>query len=101
MQTIEIKGHIYGYRQWDDKLQFSFSEYDMGGSWFKVREHRIVTEVPAGFDPRLAQVAALQEQLEKLRAEFGKRVTEINEQIQSLQALPFDGVQESGAVHAD
>lgn len=90
MKTIEIKGHIYARHDYMGKLDFSFFQFDVGGDYFPVCEHRIVTEMPADFDPHVAQVSALQAQLEKLRAEFGKRVAEINEQIQSLQALPFE-----------
>lgn len=95
MQTIEIKGQIYARRNWQDQLEFGFYDFDIGSDWFPVCDHKIVTEIPAGFDPRLAQVAALQAQLEKLRAEFTKRVTEINEQIQSITAIEYTPAQEA------
>ncbi|NSX14036.1 hypothetical protein HTY52_08120 [Cupriavidus taiwanensis] len=95
MQTIEIKGHIYARRDWDNKLHFAFFEFEVDGEWFKVCEHKIVTETPVGFDPTAAHVAALHEQLERLRADFAKRVTEINAQIQSLQAIEHQPADEA------
>lgn len=95
MQTIEISGHIYGKRNWNDELEFTFFDFEPNGDWFPVCEHKIATETPAGFDPTLAQIAALEGQREKLRAEFTKRLTEINERIQSLQAIEYSPAQEA------
>ncbi|MCG5259778.1 hypothetical protein EM868_09150 [Cupriavidus gilardii] len=88
MQTIEIKGAIYAYRSAiDDSLMFIFAESELGHGWFRVCDHKIVAELPAGFDPRAAEVAGLEREREKVRAEMTMRITEINERIQSLLAI--------------
>lgn len=90
MKTIEIKGHVYARVDWDDKLQFTFFDFVPGSDWFKVCEHKIVTEYPSDFDPCTAQIEELQRQITKARADFTALVTSLTEQISKLQALPFD-----------
>lgn len=89
MQTIEIKGAIYAYRMhFGDSLIFMFHTSDIGlDGWFHVCDHTIVSELPAQFDARAAEVAALEHERDKVRAEMTKRITEINERIQSLLAI--------------
>ncbi|CAG9172483.1 hypothetical protein CURE108131_23030 [Cupriavidus respiraculi] len=89
-QTIEIKGHVYARKDWDNKLQYAFFDFNPESDWFPVCEHTINATQADDFDPLLAQIRSLEQQRERLRAELGKRITEINEQIQSLQALPFE-----------
>lgn len=90
MKTIEIKGHVYARVDWDDQLQFTFFDFTPGGEWFKVCEHKVITELPEGFDPRNAQIEALQQQITKARADYTALVTSLTEQISKLQALTFD-----------
>ena len=52
-----------------------------------VKEHLTTVEVPDDFDPRPAQVAALEAEKQKARADFQARITEIDRQIQSLMAI--------------
>ena len=87
MQTIEIKGHVYARKNWDGQLQYTFFDFDAGGDWFPVCEHKVVTEIPTGFDPRVAQIQALQKQIDRARADFTALVTSLTEQIQSIQAI--------------
>jgi hypothetical protein len=47
----------------------------------------VTFEVPDDFDPRPAQVKALQEKERELRAQFAAAVTEIQRQISQLQAI--------------
>ncbi|SPA44638.1 hypothetical protein [Cupriavidus taiwanensis] len=89
MQSIEIKGYVYARRNWDNQLQFTFFDFEPGGDWFPVCEHKVVSELPAGFDPRDAQVAALQKQIDKARADFTALVTSLTEQLQSIQAIEY------------
>lgn len=90
MQSIEIKGHVYARKNWDDQLQFTFFDFDPGSDWFPVCEHKIVTEAPVGFDPRTAQIQALQKLIDKARADFTALVTSLTEQISKLTAIPFE-----------
>lgn len=90
MNTIEIKGHVYARKNWDDQLQFTFFDFEPGSDWFPVCEHKIITEAPVGFDPRTAQIKDLQKKLEKARADFSVLQQSILDQISKLQAITFD-----------
>lgn len=86
---VTIKGFIH-YRQeaWTDSGAYSFMHCDMTDcGYVNVMPHEIEIEVPDDFDPRPQQVAALEAEKQKARAEFQKRVTEIDRKIQSLLAI--------------
>ena len=90
---IELKGNLF-YRLYDGKPEFELLPWDcrkwdaasVDGRVF-VKEHLTTVEVPDDFDPRPQQVAALEAEKQKARAEFQKRITEIDRQIQSLMAI--------------
>lgn len=73
------------------KLCVSFStykpshEYDPG--CVVVREHSIEVEVADNFDPRPSQVKNLEAAKEEARAQFAKKVREIDDQIGRLLAI--------------
>ncbi|AST86247.1 hypothetical protein CIG66_07125 [Ralstonia pseudosolanacearum] len=94
MKTIEIKGHIFlRNTRYGIEPNFTFFGFDASQTdpdYIKVCDHTINAEVPDDFDPREAQIASLEKQREKVRAELGRRITEINDQIAKLQALTFD-----------
>jgi hypothetical protein len=50
-------------------------------------EHEFEVEVPDNFDPRPGQVAALEAKKEEMRADFAKRVKDIDDKINSLMAI--------------
>jgi hypothetical protein len=52
-----------------------------------VREHSFEVDVDGDFDPRPAMVANLEEQKRLARAEFAKKVRDIDERINSLLAI--------------
>ena len=52
-----------------------------------VSEQTVTVEVPADFDPRPQMVAALEAQKRQAAAEYHKLVTDINRQINELQAI--------------
>ena len=52
-----------------------------------VREHSIEIEVRDDFDPVPVQVAALQAEKKKIKADFSKRVMEIDREIGKLLAI--------------
>ena len=54
-----------------------------------VREHSIEVEIPDDFDPRPQQVAALDEEINRVRAEFTARINQLQEQKQRLLAIEF------------
>ena len=87
-----IDGYVY-------YIKYSFSPEpilewnkspDMGQhdpEWVKVGPHPIEVECPDDFDPRPQQIAALDEKIKEVRAEFTARVTELQEQKNRLLAL--------------
>lgn len=52
-----------------------------------VREHSFDVDVPDDFDPRPAMIASLQEQKQIVRAEFAKKVKQLDDQIADLLAI--------------
>lgn len=90
---IEIKGYIFAKKHsYRDEVEYQFFDWDLTNSEsfhdrVKVCEHTLVAEIPDNFDLRPGLVANLERQREQVQAEFSKRVTEINAQIQSLLAI--------------
>ncbi|WP_217589786.1 hypothetical protein [Burkholderia sp. GbtcB21] len=90
---IEINGFIvYGCYEHEarsgDKPYFSFKDYEPGSeSFVTVRPETLSFDVPDDFDPRPAMVERLKAEKERIKAEFQMRVTQIDAQIQSLQAI--------------
>ena len=89
---VTIKGFInYKKDDWFEWNDYHFNKYDMSEQGYvTVMPHEIEIEVPDDFDPRPQQVAALEAEKQKARAEFQKRVTEIDRQIQSLLAIEHE-----------
>lgn len=52
-----------------------------------IGEQHITVNVPDNFDIRTGLVANLEREKRDLQAEFGKRITKLNEQINSLLAI--------------
>jgi hypothetical protein len=93
---IEIKGFIFACPDVYGKMEeptYRFYDWDVTErsdsfqKYVKVCEHTLVAEIPDNFDPRPGLVANLERERERVQAEFTKRVTEINAQIQSLLAI--------------
>lgn len=92
-KTITLKGFIlydteHGkYGNSDLWPEFVFREYDETGGKILVRPLEITVEIPADFDPRPAQIKALEAKRQELQAQFAAAVVEINRQISQLQAI--------------
>lgn len=98
---VSIPGFIYakGTRHFDMKLaryvegpEYSFHGSDnLNGEYFRdyalVGPHEIIADIPEKFDPRQQLVKNLEAEKRRLKAEFGKRVTEIDRQIQTYTAI--------------
>lgn len=90
---IELNGYLF-CRLICGKIEFELMPWDcrlwgetaQDGRIF-VQEHLTTVEVPDDFDPRPQQVAALEAEKQKARADFQARITEIDRQIQSLMAI--------------
>lgn len=95
MSKHTISGYLY-HIQYDfqvkDEFKIEFHKASnmaecSGGDWTLIREVSFEVEVPDDFDPRPAKVAALTTEKQKVRAEFAKRITELDEQINKLLAI--------------
>ena len=88
---VQIKGFVYWasitrefeFLPWDCR---GWNEKSRDGRVF-VKEHTSEIEVPDDFNPVPEQVAMLEAQKQKARADFQRTVTEIDRQIQSLLAI--------------
>lgn len=100
---IEIKGWIFAKPSWGARrLNYEFSQHDYeewakspdidrDGSWKQYRKisaHVITVEVPE-LDPKQIAIEALESQKTSLRAELGKRIAEIEDQISKLTAIEY------------
>lgn len=90
---IELKGYLF-CRLCGGNPEFELLPWDcrtwdanLADGRIFVQEHLTTVEVPDDFDPRPAQVAALEAEKQKARADFQARITEIDRQIQSLMAI--------------
>jgi hypothetical protein len=92
-----MKANITGYityrasRYKGEEVEIDFCGYDPAkyGNTDRVivREHSFEVEVPDNFDPRPGQIAALDAKIAQERAEFSKRIMELQEQKQRLLAI--------------
>ena len=91
---VTINGFLF-YRT-DSWLgqKFDFSAIDMSTmeGWIMVRPHSIEVDIPDDFNPIPGQLAALEKEKAKVRADFNQRIAELNDKIGKLQALTFDEV---------
>lgn len=106
MPTIEPKGWVYAKPSYDAKrVVYEFSQYDYESwakdpqidrrgeykSYRKISEHTIRIDFePPELEPRQMIVDALEEQKTAIRAEMGKRIAEIEDQISKLQAIEYE-----------
>lgn len=99
MKTIEIKGWIFmRVSRYGDQPTFTFFSFDASEgdpTYIKLCEHKIVTEVPENFNPRAEKIAALEKEKTKVRAEMGRRITEIENEIGKWKAIEYTPAQES------
>lgn len=91
---IEAKGFLFWKPTYGGQGEFELLPWDCrdwdersrDGRIF-VKEHATVIDVPDDFNPLPCQIAALEAQKQKARADFQRKVTEIDRQIQSLLAI--------------
>ena len=89
MATKTFTMHLYYGELYRDQGGFVlFSSANMADRWNAyVGPVTVEVEVPDNFDPRAAQVKALQEEERKVRAAFAAKITEIQARINELQAI--------------
>lgn len=77
---VTISGNIFWLkRKWDKNGLFTFVDGEMTGfpEYTKVMPHSFTVEIPDDFDPRTAQLAALDEKETALKAAFAKAMMEL------------------------
>jgi len=76
---------------WQNQGRFEVFSYELTNdeNHAYVGSQEIELNVPDNYDPRPAQIAALEQQKQKVMADYQKSVTEINERISKLQALEY------------
>jgi len=103
MKTIEIKGWIWAAPTWDGQgIEYKFDSFDYEravkegrgvdtwSGYKKVAEHSFTVEVP-DLDARTLRIQQLEAERQQLRANFQRRVNEIEDQIGKLQAIEYTG----------
>lgn len=95
MSKHTINGYItYQKYEWEDEPRVGFSMYDHNdGMTVAVKKHYFNVEIPDNFDPRPAQVAALEAEKQKIRADFAKSIADIEDRISKLLCIE-NGVNE-------
>lgn len=77
-----VEGPEYSFWTSDDLHKSEhFRDYALVGP------HEIIAEIPDSFDPRQQLAENLKAEKKRLQAEFNKRVTEIDRQIQTYLAI--------------
>lgn len=96
---VKIKAHINAQcvEAWDESsntyvkgtkfMLFPYDMSDVGTDYVYVGEQEVAVDIPDGFDIRSGLLENLEAEKKKAAAEYQKRVTEINAQIQSLLAI--------------
>jgi hypothetical protein len=86
-----INAHIlYRKDEFSNADEFKLAMFEMESCGFiTVREQEFEVDIPDDFDPRSKQIEILQKEQERINAEFQKRCTAIQEQINRLTALEF------------
>lgn len=88
---IKINGYVVAeVDSWRDEPLFTWKSFDSSkydSNAIVLSRQEIEIEVPDDFNMQAARVAALENEANKVRAAFHKRINEINGQISKLQAL--------------
>lgn len=91
---IKINGYVVArVYTWRDEPEFTWYEHDPSDildGCIVLGRKEIEFEVPDDFNLQAAKIAALENEAEKARAEFHKRITEIEDQISKLTAIEYN-----------
>jgi hypothetical protein len=98
MKTITINGWIQckPAESWNtsqvDGLKYDFFQHeDMTNCGYAmVTTHTMSFDVPDGFNPNATFVESLEAKKKELQAEFQKRITEIQTEINKLTAISYE-----------
>lgn len=91
--TIYVHYLKYAWQEEGGYEIFSFKADDSDHQTY-ICQQEIEIDIPEDYDPRAQQIAALEQQKQKVMAAYQKTVNEITEKINKLQALEYtDGSQ--------
>lgn len=98
MSKHTVKGFVHYERSYSGQIKYSIFPFEMTScGYILVGEQEFEVDVPDDFDPMAAEVAMLRKEREKVRAELGRRLMEIDEQIAkrlSIEFVPADSVED-------
>jgi len=98
MKTITLNGwiHCKPASLWDDHAvdgyEFKFWRWDdmKNAGYAMVTPHVMTFEIPDNFNPNGQFVEALEAKKKEIQAEFQKRITDIQEEINKLTAISYE-----------
>lgn len=80
--------HVYAEETWDGKLKFDLALTDMSEfGWIMVGTVEVEYEVPDNFNLQQAKAGAIQKEIQKVRADFQARITELQAQYNECLAI--------------
>lgn len=89
---ITVTAHLHFLKfPWEEKGEYEFFSVKFADDEHRtyIGERHIEVEVPDDYDPRPQQIAALQNEKQKLMAKTQNEITEIDSKISNLQALEY------------
>jgi hypothetical protein len=89
---MKMTAHIHFVKYaFQKEGEFQLFSHKLDDAEFRtyVCSQEIEIDVPADYDPRAQQIAALEKQKQEAMADFQKSVDDINERISKLQALEY------------
>lgn len=90
---ISAKAYLHAVKySWNDETEYQIYSCQLEDTEYRVfiKEFDVVDiEVADDFDPTAKQIAALEAQKVKARADFAKSIADIEERIKKLQAIEF------------
>lgn len=89
---VKITGYVHHVQYpWQEKEEYAIfsSVMDSADYYVCVSQEpvEVEVEVPDNFDPRPQKIAALEQKKREVKAEFAKRVAEIDDQISKYLAI--------------
>jgi len=89
---MKMTAHIHFVKySWEKEGRFELFSVKLDDAEFRTYacSQEIEIDVPADYDPRAQQIAALEKLKQEAIVDFQKSVDEINEKISKLQALEY------------
>jgi hypothetical protein len=92
-RTVKLEGFIYEvkFHEGDEPSYSLLFSDDAGDKYYTlIGPVSFEYEIPPDWNPTAAKVAALEKEREEVKAEFARRVADLNERISKLQAITYE-----------